>query len=251
MDLPLCPCGSKEPYEECCFLKKDENGNPLFYKGNCFSNDGKNWHPRPNVRLAATIVTIAADKYREYASKIASESKLTQEHHEKFINLYGIFYKSYDQLLESLKKTGGTGVAFETDSIESRKYWKDFLFNGRVLIHFLGKRARETLDLKREIGSLNDESYDNLLVALDEVKKLDIKIEIEKIKEKVLTFVNLRDKEKLFKDAIKTFPAIDIELGVIRDGKIFFNNKEFKMIKFIEDSYQAIEKLAVILLNKK
>jgi hypothetical protein len=196
-------------------------------------------------------VTKAIDKYRAHAADIVAKSKLNEKHREKFINLYGVFYKSYDQLLESLRKTGGKGVAFETDSVESRKHWKDFFFHGRILIHFLGERAKETLDLKREIGSLNDRGYNNLLVALDEVKKQDIRAEVEKIKDKILTFIDFRDKEKLFKDTIISFPATDSEFGVIKDGEISLDGKNFGMISFVNDSYKNIEELITILLQIK
>jgi len=125
--LPLCPCGSGKLYEECCYKKKGPDGEPLFFKG-AEVYDGKTYHPIPNVRFAVIIGSQTIDKYREYAKEIVIKSTLPARHHEAFINCYGLFYQSYEQLIKTLEAPSGKGASFQTDSIESRRYWKDFYY---------------------------------------------------------------------------------------------------------------------------
>ena len=252
--LPLCPCGSGNLYEECCYKKKGADGEPLFFKGAFTSSDGDIWHPIPNVRFAATIVGQAIDKYREYAKELLTKSKLSERHHENFINSYGLFYQSYEQLLKTFEKPSGKGVSFQTDTIEVRKYWKDFLFHGRILLDFVGLHSRRTLGLNQDIGGLNEKKFELLLTTLQKLgardkKFLDIRAELEPFRDDIVVFIRFRDKEKLSQDTIVDFPAIDSEYGLVEDGKVSVNGDTFDMIKFIKKSHESIHKLTLILLG--
>lgn len=255
--LPLCPCGSEKLYEECCFKKKGADGQPLFHKGAFFSNDGgKSWHPKPNVRLSAIIVGQVLDKYREYAKELVVKSRLSENNHEEFINDYGLFYQSYEKLLTTLLTPSGKGVSFQMDNVEARNYWRAYLFNGRVLLDFLGLHSRETLELKQDIGGLNDKSFRLILTTLlklseNDKKYLDIKGKIDPLRNEILRFISLRDKEKTQRSTIIEFPAIDNEFGLVKDGKIGLDGNTFKMIKYIRESYKCIHELTLILLNQK
>jgi len=255
LSLPLCPCGSGELYEECCYKKKGVNGEPLFFKGAMTSDDaGVNWHPIPNSRFAAIIVGQAVDKYRKYAKELVVKSKLPERHHNNFINLYGEFFHSYEQLIKSLRVSSGKGVSFQMDTIEVRARWKEFLFNGRILLDFIGLHSREALGLDQKIGGLNEKKIDSLLTILDkqstkDKKFLEIKAELEPLRSDIINFIDFRNAEKLFKDTIVEFPAIDDEYGLVKDGKISLNGNIFGMIEFIEESYGSIYKLTLILLG--
>jgi hypothetical protein len=252
--LPLCPCGSGKLYEECCYKKKGADGKPLFFKGAFKSSDGKVWHPIPNVRFAATIVGQAIDKYREYAKDLVTKSTLSERHHEDFINLFGLFYQSYEQLLKTFEMPSGKGVSFQMDTIEVRKYWKEFLFNGRILLDFVGLHSRATLGLNQAIGGLNEKKFELLLNTLNELGTRDkifieIKAELEPLRKDIIIFIGFRDKEKRPQDTIVEFPAIDDEHGLVKDGKVSLNGETFDMIKFIKKSYESIYKLTLILLG--
>jgi hypothetical protein len=252
--LPLCPCGSGKLYEECCYKKKGADGEPLFYKGAMTSNDGGHtWHPIPNVRFAATIVGQAIDKYREAAKELLTKSTLPEKYHADFINYYGLFYQAYEQLLKSFKPSG-KGASFQMDTIEVRRYWKDFLNHGRILIEFLGLHSREALGLNQDIGGLDKKKFDLLLTTLERLgardkKYLELKAELEPLKNDIVTFIRFRDKEKSPQDTIVEFPAIDDEHGLVKDGKVSLNGNTFDMIKFIKKSYESISKLTLILLG--
>jgi hypothetical protein len=254
MILPICPCGSGKIYEECCYKKKDPNGKPLFFRG-AMSKDAKgNWHPIPNVRLKVILVTQGIDKYRDFAKDLVIKSKLPEEHHKDFINYYGLFYQSYEQLLESLVKPSGEGVSFQTDSINVRNYWKNFLFNGRVLLDFIGLHCRKSLGLNQKIGGLNKEKFNSLLDILEKQgakdnKFLDIRNKLTLLMTNILKFIDFRNKEKKPEDTITEFPVIDSEYGVVKDGKISLNGANFNMIEFIKNSYDSIHKLTLILLG--
>lgn len=251
--LPICPCGSGKLYEECCYKKKGPNDEPLFFRGAMLSDD-KGWHPLPNVRIPVIIGTISKDKYRDFAKDLISKSKLPEKHHKDFINNYGLFYQAYEQLLESLTKTSGKGVSFQTDSIEVRTHWKSFLLKGRILLDFLGLHSRELLSLNQDIGGLNKKSFDLLIATLEKLgakdkKLLDIKNRLITLKTDILTFIDLRDEEKRPRDTIKEFPVLDFEYGIVNGGKISLKGTDFIMIDFVKKSYNSIYKLTVVLLG--
>jgi len=251
--LPLCPCGSGKLYEECCYKKKGPDGEPLFFKGASTSSDGIIFHPIPNVRFAVIIGSQTIDKYREYAKELVTKSKLSELHHEAFVNYYGLFYQSYEQLLKTLETPSGKGAAFQTDTIEARKHWKDLLFNGRILLEFIGLHSREALGLNQDISGLNKRKFKRILDTLDKLgardkKFLEIKSELELLKNDIIIFIGFRDKEKN-RNTIVEFPAIDDEYGVVKDGKVSLNGVTFDMIKFIKNSYDSIHKLTLILLG--
>jgi hypothetical protein len=250
--LPLCPCGSGQLYEECCYKKKGADGEPLFFKGAFTRSTDKIWHPIPNVRIALIIGGQEVDKYREAAKGLVNKSKLAEKHHKHFINNYGLFCQAYEQLLKSFKPSG-KGASFQMDTIEVRKYWKDFLFNGRILLDFIGLHSREALGLKQDIGGLNEGKFELLLTTLDKLgardkKYLEIKAELEPLRNDIIIFIDFRNKEKL-QDTIVEFPAIDDEYGLVKDGKISLNGDTFDMIEFIKKSYESICKLTLILLG--
>ena len=252
--LPLCPCGSGKLYEECCYKKKGADGEPLFFKGAFKSSDGNTWHPIPNVRVQAISVGQAVDKYRKYAKELITNSELSENYHEDFINSYGLFYQSYEQLLNTFEKPSGKGVSFQTDNIEVRKYWKEFLFNGRILLDFMGLHSRATLGLNQDIGGLNKRKFRLILSTLEKLgsrdkKFIDIKAKLEPLIDNIIIFIRFRDKEKLPQDTIVEFPAIDDEYGLVRDGKVRLNGATFNMIEFIKKSYESIHKLTLILLG--
>jgi hypothetical protein len=252
--LPLCPCGSGKLYEECCYKKKGADGEPLFFKGAATSSDGKIWHPIPNVRFSVIIGGQAIDKYREYAKELLTKSTLAERHHEDFINSYGLFYQSYEQLLKTFETPSGKGVSFQMDSIEARKYWKEFLFHGRILLDFIGLHSRGALGLNQRIGGLNRQKFESLLTTLKKLgardkKFLEIKAELEPLKNDIIIFIDFRNKEKESQDTIVEFPAIDDEYGLVKDGKISLKGDTFDMIKFIKNSYDSIYKLTLILLG--
>lgn len=253
--LPLCPCGSGKLYEECCYKRKGADGEPLFYKGAGTSNDGgKTWHPIPNVRFPAIIVGQAIDKHRKYAKDLVTKSTLSERHYEKFINSYGLFYRSFEQLLKSCQTPSGKGVSFQMDTIEVRKCWRDFLVNGRILLDFVGLHSRITLGLNQDIGGLNEKKFKLLMTTLQNLgsrdkKFLDIKAELEPLKDDIIAFIRFRDKEKLSQDTIVDFPVIDSEYGLVEDGKVSVNGEAFEMIKFIKKSHESIHKLTLILLS--
>jgi hypothetical protein len=253
--LPLCPCGSGKLYEECCYKKKGADGEPLFFKGAFKTNDGNIWHPIPNVRRAAIVQGQAIDKYREAAKELLTKSTLPEKHHKDFINLYGLFYRAYEQLLKSFKPSG-KGASFQMDTIEVREHWKDFLSNGRGLLEFIGLHSRETLGLNQDIGGLGlkKQKFELLLTTLKRLgardkRFLEIEAELEPLKNDVVTFIRFRNKEKSPQDTIVEFPAIDDEHGLVKDGKVSLNGNTFDMIKFIKKSYESIYKLTLILLG--
>lgn len=253
--LPLCPCGSGNLYEKCCYKKKGADGEPLFYKGAMTSNDGGHtWHPIPNVRFAAIVVGQAIDKHREYAKDLVAKSTLTERFHEKFINSYGLFYRSFEQLLKACQTPSGKGVSFQMDTIDVRKCWKEYLLHGRILLDFLGLHSRTTLGLSQDIGGLNEKKFDLLLTTLQKLgardkKFLDIKAELEPLRDDIVAFIRFRDKEKLPQDTIVDFPVIDSEYGLVKDGKVSVNGDAFDMVKFIKKSHESIHKLTLILLG--
>lgn len=254
-DLPLCPCRSGKLYEECCYKKKGDDGEPLFFKGAITSNDGGNsWHPIPNVKFAGIIVGQTIDKYRDYAKELVTKSALPERHHKDFINLYGLFYQSYEQLLKALETPSGKGISFQTDSIEGRKYWREFLFNGRILLDFIGLHSRESLGLKADIGGLGKDSLNTILTTLEKLgvkdkNSLKIKAELEPLQKDIVIFIAFRNTEKQPKDTIVEFPVIDNDFGLVKDGKVSIKDATFDMIKFIKKSYESICKLTLILLG--
>ena len=254
MILPICPCGSGKPYEECCCKKKGPNGKPLFFRGAMSEDTKGNWHPIPNVRLKVILETQAVDKYRDFAKDLVIKSKLPEKHHKDFINNYGLFYQSYEDLMKSLEKTSGEGVSFQTDSIEVRTHWKSFLFKGRVLLDFIGLHSREVLGLNQKIGGLNEKKFNSLLAILEkqgakDKKLLDIKNRLIPLRTNILRFIDFRDEEKKPRDTIKEFPVIDSEYGVVEGGKISLDGANFNMIEFVKNSYDSIYKLTLILLG--
>lgn len=253
--LPSCPCGSGKIYEECCFKKKGSDGEPLFYKGTSTTSDGgKTWHPIPNKRFAAIVVGKAIDKHREYAKNLVTKSTLPERHHDKFINSYGLFYSSFEQLLETCQTPSGKGVSFQMDTAETRKCWREYLFDGRILLDFMGLHSRLTLGLNQDIGGLNEKKFETLLNTLQKMgirdkKFLDLRKELEPLRDDIVSFINFRDKEKLSQDTIVDFPAIDSEHGLVKDGKVNSSKDTLGMIEFIQKSYGSIHKLTVILLG--
>ncbi len=252
--LPSCPCGSQKQYEDCCFKKKGDDGAPLFYKGAIIGDDKGNWHPLPNVRFAVTLMVKEADKHREYAKDLVIKSKLPETYRDAFINNYGIFYESYEELLKSLKKTSGKGVSFQTDTVEIRKLWRDFLFNGRILCDFIGLHSKTSLGLNQEVGGLNRKKYSSLLKILQkqelsDKKLIEVKIQLEKLKENVLRFIDARNREKISGKTIVEFPTTDSEYGVIKGGKINVDGSDYDMIEFVVKSYESLYKLTLVLLG--
>ena len=252
--LPLCPCGSGKLYEECCYKKKGPDGEPLFFKGAFNSTDGKTWHPIPNVRFQAILVGQAIDKYREYARQLLTKSTLPKSHHEEFINLYALFYHSYEQLLRALETPNGKGISFQMDTIEARKHWKDFLLHGRILLDFMGLHSREALGLKQDIGGLNDKRFELILTTLrklgtNDKTYLEMEAELAPLRDDIISFIHIRDIEKRPQDTIVEFPAVDAEYGVVKDGRVALDDKTLDMIKFIKQSYESIGKLTLILLG--
>lgn len=253
MELPLCPCGSNKAYEDCCFKKRDANGEPLFYKGAMFGDSRGNWHPIPNKRFAAIIVGQSIDKYRTYAKDLVIKSKLPGALHTDFINHYGIFYQSYEQLLNSLTASHGKGVSFQMDTVEARKNWRDFLLNGRILLDFLGLQCKKTLGLNQDIGGLNKRKFDSLLATLKKQGSkdkhfLEIKSKLELLKEDAVRFIAFRDREKVAGDTIQEFPSTDDEFGIVKGGVIRLDACNYDMIEFIKGSYEVIFKITLILL---
>lgn len=256
MSLPLCPCGSGKLYEECCYKKKDLSGKPLFFKGAMTGDAKGNWHPLPNIRFAVIVGTQAVDKYRDFATKLVIKSKLLNKHHKDFINNYALFYQAYDDLTESLKKSGGEGVSFQTDSIAVRTHWKSFLLKGRILLDFIGLHSRELLDLKQDIGGLNMHKFDLLMKTLErrgieDKQFIDIRNKLIPLREDILKFIDFRDEEKKPKDTIIEFPVTDSEYGIVRGGEISLKGVHYNMIEFIKNSYDTIYKLILILLGVK
>jgi len=254
MSLPLCPCNSGKLYEECCYRKKDSSGKPLFFKGAMTGDSKGNWHPFPNIRLAVIIGTQAIDRYRDFATKLVTKSRLPGKHHKDFVNNYALFYQAYDDLMKSLEKTGGEGVAFQTDSIESRAKWKNFLLTGRILLDFIGLHSRESLNLDQDIGGLNKKKFNLLITTLEKLGKKDKKFlglinRLIPLREDVLRFIDFRDEEKKPKDTIIEFPSVDSEYGIVRDGKVSLKGINFDMIQFIKNSYETIYKLNLIVLD--
>lgn len=254
MGLPECPCGSGKLYEECCYKKKGPDGEPLFFRGAFICNNNGIWHPLPNVRIPVIIGTVGKDKYRDFAKGLVIKSKLPEKHHKDFINNYGLFYQSYEQLLESLIKPSGKGASFQTDSIEIRTYWKSFLLKGRILIDFIGLHSKEVLGLNQDVGGLNRKKFNLLINALEsqglkDKKFLDIKNNLIPLRTDILRFIDFRDEEKKPRDTIKEFPVLDHEYGIISGGKIELDSKVFNMINFVKNSYDSIYRLTLILLG--
>lgn len=256
MSLPLCPCGSGKFYEECCYKMKDANGEPLFFKGAMTGDINGNWHPIPNSRFLITLVGQTSDKYREYAAELVLKSKLVGDFHNDFINHYGIFYQAYEQLLNLLKTSDGKGVSFQTDSIDVRKQWRDFLLNGRILLDFIGRHCDKTLSLNQRIHKLNEKQFDSLLIILEkqgarDKKFLEIKLRLEPWKKSFVYFIKFRNEEKKYGNTIKEFPTLDSEYGLVKDGKISLmgNTLSFSMIEFIKSSYISIREITQILLG--
>ncbi|KKS03075.1 MAG: hypothetical protein UU57_C0038G0001 [Candidatus Woesebacteria bacterium GW2011_GWE1_41_24] len=219
------------------------------------SGDEKgNWHPLPNIRLKVILVTHAVDKHRDFAQELAIKSNLPEKYHKDFVNDYGLFYQSYEHLLESLEKPSGGGVSFQTDSIEVRKYWRDFLFNGRVMLDFVGLHSKEALGLTQKIGGLNKKKFALLLTFLEkqgatDKRFLGVKVKLEPLKTDVLRFIDFRDREKTSGNTIAEFPVIDSEYGIVEGGKISLNGVGFNMVEFVKSSYNSIYKLTLILLG--
>lgn len=254
MDLQKCPCGSGKLYEDCCYKKKGPDGEPLFFRGAMIGNNKGNWHPLPNIRIPVIIGTVGKDKYRDFAKDLVIKSKLPEKHRKDFINNYGLFFQSFEQLLELLVKPSGKGASFQTDSIEVRTCWKSFLLKGRILIDFIGLHSKETLGLKQDIGGLNRKKFDLLITILEnqgvkDKKFLYIKNNLIPLKTNILRFIDFRDEEKKPRDTIKEFPVLDHEYGIVNGGKISLNGTNFDMINFVKNSYDSIYKLTLILLS--
>lgn len=253
-NLPLCPCGSGKLYEECCYTKKGIDGEPLFFNGALF-NDGEKWHPIPNIRFEMTVIGEILDKYREKAIDLLSHSTLNTKYHKSFVDSFGVFYQSYENLLNAIERPGGKGAYFQMDSVEIRKCWQDYLFHGRILLDFLGLHCRSTLLLKQDIGGLNKKKYDLLLKTLEklgekEQRYYQIKSLLDSVKENIITFIEFRDKEKLFQNTITSFPVIDMDKGLIKDGIIVLHGFNYDMVKFIRNSYASIYNLTKVLLGQ-
>lgn len=253
MGLALCPCGSGVVYEECCYKINGVDGSPLFFKGAMSGDVDGSWHPLPNVRFAAIIVGEAGDKYRDYAKELVSKSKLAEKHHKDFVNVYGLFYHSYEQLLKGLSENSGKGVSFQMDTIEARANWKQFLLNGRILIDFVGLYSRGALGLNQKIGGLNRKKFASLLTILEkqggkDKRLLEVKKKLESLGYIILDFIDIRDEEKS-NDTIVKFPTVDYEYGITDEGEIKLKTKSYKMLSFVEYSYNAIRDLTCILFS--
>jgi hypothetical protein len=254
IDLPKCPCGSDKFYEDCCYKKFGSDGKRLFFYGQMSGNANGNWHPIPNSRLKVIIGTITVDPAREFASKIANESRLNVKNRKKLINVLSLFSDSYKKFIDESKKSGGEGVSFQIDSLAVRSYWRAFLINGRILLHFLGEHSRETLGLKQEVGSLNKKTLENFLRLLKETEAINHNLQevrefVEKVQKEIVDFVALRDEEKRpGNSTIDVFPTINPEGGLERDGKVGYSGNKFNMIAFVKKSYDDIIQLTKLLM---
>ena len=253
--LPPCPCGSGKSYEGCCFKKKGPDGQPLFFRGAITSNDaGKTSHPIPNAALSVVLAGRGQDKHRERATLLLQTSALPTHLHQKFSDLYAVFYQSHEELLRSLRIPQGTNVAFQIDTTTGRRLWKDFLFHGRILLDFLGFHSRQTLNLKADIGGLNSRTYKLILTTLRQLgakdnKYLRIEAQLLPLQQDILDFIDVRDKEKTPYDTIIEFPAIDHQGRVVMNGKIRLNDRIMDVLDFINRSVESIDKLTPILLG--
>ena len=253
--FPTCPCGSGKSYEECCYRTKGPDGQPLFFRGAFKSNDsGKTWHPIPNAALSVIVVGRGQDIHRKRATLLLETSALPIHLHQKFSDLYAVFYQSHEELLRSLLTPKGTNVAFQIDTTTGRRLWKDFLFQGRILIDFLGLHSRQTLNLKADVGGLNARTFKLILATLRELgamddKYLQIEAQLLPLLQDILDFIDVRDKEKTPYDTIIEFPAIDHQGRVIMDGKIHLNDRITDMLDFINRSVESIDRLTPILLG--
>jgi hypothetical protein len=254
--LPLCPCGSGKLYEECCYKKTGNDGQPLFFKGAITSNDGGiSWHPIPNVALKAVIVGRDINPHRDRATGLLKGSKLGVKHHQQFIDLYANFHKAYVQLLDSIFTPRGTNVSFQIDTTEGRKLWADFLYHGRILLDFVGLHSRENLNLKRDIGGLNAKKFDLIVSTLGDLATYnaqynEAKAQLQIIRQDIIDFIELRNREKITHDTILSFPAIDSQGNIVIEGKIRLGSKIFEMVSFVKKSLDFIDKLVSILLGK-
>ena len=109
------------------------------------------------------------------------------------------------------------------------------------------------LGLNQKIGGLNKKKFENLLSILRRLGKSDNKYrklteQLERLRQPIIVFIGFRDKEKI-QDTIVEFPAVDYEYGLVKDGTVILNSETFEMIKFIKDSFSAINKLISILLG--
>lgn len=256
MSLPLCPCNSGSLYEKCCYLIKGEDGEPLFFKGAMSGDSQGNWHPLPNSRIDCVLVGRTNDRYREFAKSIADQSGLSTKSSLDFTDNFAIFLYSYEQLLNALKISQGKGIAFQMDSLEGRYHWKQFLFNGRVLLNFIGLHCTSAWGIKQKIDGLNRKKFKSLIKILEhegrkETKFLTLKEAIIPYEEDILKFIDMRNREKTNYDTISQFPAIDSELGVKQDGELSLDGQNISMIEFIERSFKSILDFSKILLNVK
>lgn len=252
MSLPLCPCQSGKPYEECCFKIKGEDGEPLYFKGSSFAGTDDIWHPEPLVRIWARMQVKTVDKYRERGESLATRSRLAAKHHEKFINAWGLFQNAHEKLMEQLLASGGKGVSFQVDSLDARERWRNFLFNGRTLLDFAGLHARGIL-INQDLGGLNARSFDSLLIHLtnegaSNPDQLAVKGRLEILKDTIVFFIDVRDKEKAEGNTLLSFPSI-FEGQVEADGEVSGKTGTKPLLQFIQESAAAIETLAKELLK--
>lgn len=253
MELPICPCNSGLPYEECCYKKVGPDGERLFFQGTMFGGENNTWHPRPNTKIFAIISGKSTNKYRDFGKDLASRSKLSNEHHSDFIDIFAMFFSSYERLLTVLQKSQGKGVIFELDTLEARESWKQFLFNGRILLDFLGVYCRGTLGLKEKVEGLSAKKLESLFKVLEkqgrsEPKLLQVKAKIEAISPEIIKFIALRDREKIHGDTIIKFPATN-EVGTVYDGELQVDGETFPLIKYSQTAYEDILKLTKILIR--
>jgi len=254
MSLPLCPCNSGKLYEECCYKIIGTDGERLFFKGAMSSADGKSWHPMPNIKMRVIVGITTTDKFREYAKNLVEKSNLKPSYHLDFINFFAPFFSAYQKLDICLHKSHGKGATFRADTLEVRELWKQYLFNGRSLLDFLGLHCSSTLGLKQRLDGLNSKKLDSLSKILirqgaTDVKFLKIEKEIVNLKCIIVDFIGIRNREKIQGDTILQFPSIAEFNKLIKDGEVQTNEKKLPMIKFIKDSFHSILQLTKILLN--
>lgn len=250
MSLPLCPCPSGKPYEDCCFKIIGEDGERLYFKGTSFSGTDGIWHPEPNVRLWARVHVTTVDKYRTRGESLATRSRLAAQHHEKFINAWGLFQNAQEKLIEQLLSSGGKGVSFQVDSLDARERWRNFLFNGRTLLDFAGLHTRGIL-IKQDLGGLNARTFESLLIHLTNEgapDQLTAKNRLELLKDTIVFFIDVRDKEKAEGNTLLSFPSI-FEGELEADGEVSGKTGIKPLLQFIRESSAAIEAVAKELLK--
>jgi hypothetical protein len=246
-ELPKCPCGSKKPYETCCYLIKLPNGERKYFKGLTTEVDSV-WHPLPNKRLKAVIHLKTINEHTKFAEQWLN-SKLTEKQTVQLRRNLEAFHKSKMALDVLLQQPGANNVSTALRSPELITSWRSYLENTRILLDTLGLFAYTTMGLKQNVGGFSKKKLPNFRQQLESIKKGSALATLNEISPILLDLIELRNFEKVTGSTILEPPIISPE-GIPAGGKLHCENKEIEdMIGFIRELNVAMEAFLSLILQ--